>query len=178
MRGTHPFAAALLAIACAALVSSSARAAVVAIAGTPEQERVVVGGLHPGAQMEISGGSGFSDTYNVGFGGRLGYAMESGLYLGGNLEHFVGRDVVGNPQNTLLGGEAGLKLFPNYKWELRPYGFLGAEIPSNGPTQLAIAPGFVAAYHFGRGFVDVDARCLATPSPQSLMVLGGGGIAF
>jgi hypothetical protein len=177
MRGTHLILV-LPVVGCAALASSPATAAVVVVAGTPEQEHVVVGGIHPGAQLEINGGSGFSDTYNVGFGGRLGYTMDSGLYLGGNVEHFVGKDAIGAPHNTLLGGEVGLKLFPHYKWELRPYGFAGAEIPSNGTTQLAVAPGLVAAYHFGQGFVDVDARYLVTPSPQTFMVLGGGGIAF
>jgi hypothetical protein len=179
MRATHLLSAAFAAIASATLLSSPAKAAVLVVAGTPESEQPeIVGRLHPGVQVELNGGSGFSDVYNVGFGGRLGYTMASGLYLGGNVEHFVGRDVAGTPHNTLLGGEVGLKLFPHYKWELRPYGFAGAEIPSNGTTQLAVAPGFLAAYHFGQGFVDVDARYLATPNPTTFMVLGGGGIAF
>jgi hypothetical protein len=164
-------------MAFAGLLSSPANAAAVVVAGTPEPERGG-GAIHPGTQLELDGGSGFSDTYNVGFGARLGYTMNSGLFLGGNIAHFVGKDAIGAPRNTLLGGEVGLKLFPQYSWELRPYGFAGVEIPSSGPTQLAIAPGFVAAYHFGHGFVDVDARYLATPSPQAFMVLGGGGIAF
>ncbi len=180
MREARWFAVALPAMAFALLTPSRAKAAVVVVAGTPEHEDsgVVVGGLHPGAQLEINGGSGFSDAYNIGFGGRLGFTMESGLYLGGNVEHFVGRDVAGSPHTTFVGGEVGLKLFPSYRWELRPYGFAGAEIPSNGTSQLAIAPGLVAAYHFGQGFVDVDGRYLATPNPTGFMLLGGGGIAF
>jgi hypothetical protein len=90
----------------------------------------------------------------------------------------VGNDVIGSPHNTLLGGEVGLKLFPHYKWELRPYGFAGTEIPSMGPSQVAVAPGFLAAYHFGQGFVDVDGRYLITPNPTTFMLLGGGGFAF
>jgi hypothetical protein len=98
--------------------------------------------------------------------------------IGASLEHFSGRDVVGTPHNTLVGGELGLKVFPAYHLELRPYGFVGAEVPSNVSTQLAVAPGVLAAYHFGAGFVDVDGRYLATPNPTAFMLLGGAGIAF
>jgi hypothetical protein len=164
-----------------ALASREATGAVLIVAGTPERETagVVIGQIHPGPQIEFNAGSGFSDTYNVGFGARIGFTTEPGIYLGGNIEHFVvARDIGGSPHNTLLGGEVGLKLFPSYRWELRPYGFAGAEIPSNGGTQLALAPGLVAAYHFGQGFVDIDARYLATPNPTTFMLMGGGGIAF
>jgi hypothetical protein len=147
------------------------------VAGTPEHEGVVVGeGIHPGAQIEGNIGSGFSNVYNVGFGARLGITTGPGIYLGGNLEHFIGRE--GTPHSTFLGGEAGLKIFPTYRLEIRPYVFGGAEIPSNGNTQLAVAPGLVAAYHFGSAFIDVDARYLATPNPPTFMLLGGAGLGF
>jgi hypothetical protein len=170
-----------LALGCTMLASSAAHAAVVVVApGTPETEQgVVVGsGIHPGTQVEAHAGSGFGDLYNLGIGGRLGYTTSQGIYLGGAVDHFIGRDVIGSPHNTLAGGEAGLKIFPNYRWELRPYGFVGADIPSNGSTQLAIAPGLVGAYHFGQGFVDLDGRVLLTPGPTTFMLFGGGGIGF
>ena len=180
MQRTHRFAFALPALAGALLVfSGAARAAELVVAGTPEHEGVVVGtGIHHGVQIEGNVGSGFSDLYSVGFGGRLGYTMGPGIYLGGNLEHFIGRDAIGSPHNTFAGGEAGLKIFPTYRLEVRPYGFVGAEIPSNGNTQLAVAPGVVAAYHFGQAFVDVDARYVVTPNPQTFMLLGGAGLGF
>jgi hypothetical protein len=168
-------------VVCALSIPRAADAAVLVVAGTPEREQagVVVGsGIHPGTQLEGNFGSGFSDTYNIGFGGRLGFTTSSGIYLGGNVEHFVGRDVIGAPHTTFFGGEAGLKLFPTYRLELRPYGFLGADIPSNGTTQLAFHPGLVAAYHFGQGFIDVDGRFFATPGPTTFAVLGGAGLAF
>jgi hypothetical protein len=180
MQTTHPWALAVGAFACAMLASSAAKAAVVVVAGTPEREGgVVVGsGIHPGAQLEGNFGSGFSDTYNLGFGARLGFTTGSGIYLGGDLEHFIGRDVVGTPHTTFAGGEVGLKIFPTYRLEVRPYGFLGADFPSSGNTQFAAAPGVVAAYHFGPGFIDVDGRYLVTPSPATFMLMGGAGIAF
>jgi len=179
MRRTHAFALALPTLTCAVLASGAARGAELVVAGTPEHEGVVVGtGIHPGVQIEGNIGSGFSDLYNVGFGGRLGYTTGPGIYLGGNAEHFIGRDAIGSPHNTLLGGEAGLKIFPTYRLEVRPYAFAGAEIPSNGSTQLAVAPGVVAAYHFGQAFIDVDGRYLVTPSPETFMLLGGAGLGF
>jgi hypothetical protein len=172
---------ALAAVASALLASSAAKAAVLVVAGTPEREQagvVVGGGIHPGAQLEGNFGSGFNSVYNVGFGARLGFTTDSGIYLGGNLQHFVGQDVVGSPHNTLIGGEIGLKVFPTYRLELRPYGFAGDQISGAGNSQLAVAPGIVAAYHFGPGFIDVDGRYLVTPTPTTFMLTGGAGIAF
>jgi hypothetical protein len=189
MHRTHPFrsarsaaiaAAALPAFACVALASNRAQAATVTVSGTPQNEttNVVIGsGIQPGAQVEGNVGSGFSDTYNIGFGARLGFTTSQGIYLGGNLEHYIGKDVAGSPHNTFLGGEAGLKIFPTYRLEVRPYAFLGAQIPSNAPTSLAFAPGIVGAYHFGSAFVDVDARYIVTP--ESMFTLTGGiGVGF
>ena len=179
MRKTHLVALAHLAVAGGLLVPGAARAAELVVAGTPEHEGVVVGkGIHHGLQLEGNVGSGFSDLYNVGFGGRLGYTVGPGIYLGANAEHFIGRDVIGSPHNTFVGGEAGLKIFPTYRLEARPYAFVGAEIPSNGSNQLAVAPGAVVAYHFGRAFIDLDARYLVRPEPQTFMLLGGVGAGF
>lgn len=181
MRRTHPMALALPALAGALLVSSAAQAAELVVAGAPEHERkgVLIGNdIHPGPQLEANVGTGFSSLYNVGFGGRLGWTVGPGIYLGANAEHFIGSDTVGSPHNTFVGGEAGLKIFPTYRLEARPYAFVGAEIPSTGDKQLAVAPGAVVAYHFGRAFVDVDARYLVTPSPQTFMLLGGAGLGF
>jgi len=187
MHRTHLFrlatlgAVALPAFACVALASNRAQAATVVVGGIPDAEtpNVVIGsGIHPGAQIEGNFGSGFSDTYNIGFGARLGFTTSQGIYLGGDLEHYIGKDVVGSPHSTFLGGEAGLKIFPTYRLEVRPYAFLGADIPSNGNTAFAFAPGVVGAYHFGAAFVDVDARYLVTPSPSTFMLTGGVGVGF
>jgi hypothetical protein len=179
MRRTHRVALVLPAVAGALLISSSARAAELAVAGTPEHEGVVVGkGIRPGLQLEANAGSGFSDLWNLGAGGRLGFTTGPGVYLGANADHFVGRDVLGSPHSTFVGGEAGLKIFPLYRLETRPYGFVGAEIPSNGSNRLAIAPGVVIAYHFGRAFIDVDGRYLVEPPPQTFMLMGGVGAGF
>lgn len=180
MQTIHRFVLVLAGCACPLLVASGAHAARLVVAGTPEQEQgIVVGsGVHPGIQAEVNGGSGFSDLYNFGFGGRLGFTTRQGIYLGANADHFVGDSAAGYPHNTLVGGEAGLKIFPHYRWEVRPYAFAGAEIPSTGGKSFALAPGVVGAYHFGRGFVDVDGRYLVTPNPPTFMLLGGAGLAF
>jgi hypothetical protein len=170
---------ALPVLAGALLVSRSSQAATV-VAGMPEREGPALGtGIAPGAQLEGHVGTGFNDVYNVGFGARLGFTTDAGIYLGGNLEHFIGSGLPGGtPHNTLVAGELGMKLYPTYRLELRPYGLAGALIPANVNTQLAVAPGLVAAYHFGAAFVDVDGRYVVTPGPQTFMLIGGAGIGF
>jgi hypothetical protein len=180
MRRGRQLVLALPALAGAMLLArSSGAAVVVAAAGTPEHEGPAIGmGIHPGAQLEGHVGTGFSDVYNVGVGARLGFTTDAGIYLGGNLEHFIGSNTIGTPHNTLVAGELGIKLYPTYRLELRPYGLAGAEIPSNGGTSVAVAPGLVAAYHFGSAFVDVDGRYVVNPAPQTFMLIGGVGLGF
>jgi len=53
-------------------------------------------------------GSGFADTYGLGFEGRVGFTFLRGAYLGGAVQYFIGHSV--NDQNahaTFVGGEAG-----------------------------------------------------------------------
>src|SRR5262249_31987845 len=125
------------------------------VAGVPERE-TLIGHLHPGPEVEGYFGSGFTNPYNYGAGARLGYTTNQGIYLGGAVEHFVGQELAGNPHITYAGGETGLKLFPTSRLEIRPYGFVGAAFPGSGSPQLAMHPGVIGAYHFGRGFIDVD----------------------
>jgi hypothetical protein len=169
------------AFGCAVFASSTAKADVVIITGTPraEERAVIIGhGFAPGPQAEGNIGSGFG-TYGLGYGARLGYTLDSGVYLGGDVEHFQGGTAPGaGPPITFVGGEVGLKIFPSYRFEIRPYGFAGAAIPSGGRSTLAIQPGVVGAYHFGRAFVDVDARYFATPAPTAFAVMGGAGLSF
>lgn len=180
MRKGHLFVLALPVLAGALLISRSSQAATtVVVAGTPEREGPAIGtGIHPGAQLEGHVGSGFNDVYNLGVGARLGFTTDAGIYLGGNLEHYIGSNTVGQPHDTIVAGELGIKLYPTYHLELRPYGLVGANIPSNGGTSLAVAPGLVGAYHFGPAFIDVDGRYMVNPGPQTFMLLGGVGIGF
>lgn len=169
------------AIGCAIFASSAAKADVVVIGGTPRTEEggVVLGrGIAPGPQAEGNIGTGFG-TYGLGYGGRLGYTMDNGVYLGGAVEHFQGGDVPGaSGPITFVGGELGLKIFPTYRFEVRPYGFAGAALPSGGGSAFALQPGILGAYHFGRAFVDVDARYFVTPAPTAFAIMGGAGLSF
>jgi hypothetical protein len=164
--------AALSAVASVALTASAAQAAV----GEPEEHHAVVGDVQPGTTVEGHAGYGFDPAYDVGFGGRLGYTLRQGIYLGGDATHFVGAQ--GAPEQTLVGGDAGLKIFPAQHLEFRPYGFAGAAIPSVGKKAFAFAPGVVAAYHFGRAFVDADAQYMVTPAPNVFQLMGGAGVGF
>lgn len=168
-------------VASAVLISTAAKADVVIVGGTPRvEERGVVVGRHiaPGPQAEGNIGTGFG-TYGFGYGARLGYTLDNGVYLGGAVEHFNGGDIPGaSPPVTFLGGEVGIKIFPSYRFEVRPYGFLGAELPAGGGSAFAFQPGVVGAYHFGRAFVDVDARYFATPGPSAVAIMGGAGLSF
>jgi hypothetical protein len=163
---------ALSAMASVALAANAARAAV----GEPEEHHAVVGDVQPGATIEGHAGYGFDPAYDVGYGGRLGYTLKQGIYFGGDVNHFVGTQ--GMPEQTLVGGDAGLKVFPALHLEIRPYGFAGAAIPSAGQKALALAPGVVAAYHFGRAYVDADAQYMATPAPNVFLLMGGAGLGF
>ncbi len=64
MHRTHLFALALPPIVGTLLITSAARSADLVVAGTPEQEGVVVGnGIHQGLQLEGNVGTGFNDPY-------------------------------------------------------------------------------------------------------------------
>lgn len=133
-----------------------------------------------GAQVEANVGTGFSDRYNVGVGARLGFTTDLGLYLGGDIEHFIARDSAGPSHVTFIGAELGMKFFPtlDQRLEIRPYGFAGGAIDPSGNSQLAIHPGVVAAYRFGGAFVSLDGRLLALPGPASVAMMFGAGVVF
>ncbi|HEX8790324.1 MAG TPA: hypothetical protein VF765_05180 [Polyangiaceae bacterium] len=168
-------AAALSALSAAASVALAANAAHAAV-GQPEEHHAVVGNVEPGPTIEAHGAYSFDPTYGMGFGGRLGYTLRQGIYLGGAVNHFVG--AAGAPEQTLLGGDVGLKIFPTENLEIRPYGFAGDAISSAGNKGLAVAPGGLVAYHFGPLFVDADARYMVTPAPKVFLLMGGAGLGF
>jgi hypothetical protein len=75
--------------------------------------------------------------------------------------------------------------------EVRPYAFVGpafittvsATSNPNQPnvvskTDLAVQPGVIAQYHFGRAFVGGDAHYMLTPSPNTLALMATAGLAF
>jgi hypothetical protein len=164
----------IIATSVASLLSSVSKVALAEeeVAGVPEHR------IHPGPEVDAGVGMGFSDQHSLNFGGRVGYTTSPGIYMGADLQHYIGRVSAGSPHLTLVGGDVGLKLFPTQNLEIRPYGFAGVAIPGSGSAKLALDPGILAAYHFGRAFVDVDARYLATPGPTGPIVTGGGGVSF
>ena len=146
----------------------------------------IVEGLQASAQL----GSGFTDPYGLGIGGRIGYTFFHGVYLGGSVSHYFGRTVdtfAGSRTEgaTFLGGEVGYELYPTYRWEVRPYVFLGPSwMTTVGPfgsttsTALAFQPGLLTAYHFGNVFVSAEGKVHVTPEPIALAVFGGVGLGF
>jgi len=134
--------------------------------------------VYQGPEAGGSLGTGFSNVYGVGVGGRIGYSFTSGVYLGGAFTQFVGS----LPKSaSFLGAEAGYKLFPSYHWELRPYAFLGPAVVDRGgggEVGLAVQPSMLAAYHFGPWFLSADARLYALPEPMTLALFAGAGAGF
>ena len=131
-----------------------------------------------GGELGVYAGGG----YGVGIGGRLGATFYPGLYLGGAYTFYTGNA-------SFAGGELGYKFWPGYRWELRPYMFLGAAFlrvgnegfgrsPADPEVVLAFQPGMIAAYHFGAAYVDLEGRAYVAPNPGALALLGGLGVNF
>jgi hypothetical protein len=146
----------------------------------------------PGIEGEVLLGSGFTDTYGLGFGGRAGYTFSQGLYVGGAGTYYSGRsiNIAGRSEGAyaaFLGAEAGWKLFPEEHWELRPYVFVGPSfvksvdentLRTETRTRFGFQPGVLGAYHFGRAYVSAEARAHVTPTPGALTLLAGAGLSF
>ena len=127
---------------------------------------------------EIAGYAG--GGYGVGVGARIGGTFHPGVYLGGAFTYYTGNA-------SFVGGELGYKFWPGYRWELRPYAFLGAAFRRVGDegfgrradqpdAVLAFQPGFIAAYHFGAAYISADGRAYVAPNPGALALLGGVGV--
>jgi hypothetical protein len=159
-----------------------------AMPGTRYHREHVVEGFQIGAQL----GAGFTDPYGLGLGGRVGYTFLHGVYLGGAVTHYFG-NTVDTPTGsesahaTFLGGELGYAFFPSWRWELRPYVFLGPSwITTVNPdtftvvskTQLAVQPGVLVAYHFGDVFLSAEGKFHVAPDPTAFALLGGVGIGL
>src|SRR5687767_8264652 len=59
-----------------------------------------------------------SAGYGVGVGGRIGGTFEPGVYLDGSFTYYTGNA-------SFVGGELGYKFWPDDRWKLRPYVFMG-----------------------------------------------------
>jgi hypothetical protein len=126
--------------------------------------------------VEMGGYAGVGN--GVGVGGRIGGTTAPGVYLGGAFTYFT--------QNaTFVGGEIGYKFWPGYRWELRPYVFLGPAFLRVGnegfgrsadEVVFAFQPGFLAALHFGPAYISAEGRVYVTPDPGALALLGGVGV--
>ena len=122
----------------------------------------------PEAGGFIGGGRGLG----LGLGGRIGYSFRPGVYLGGEFTWFS-RDA------AELAAELGYELFPTRHWQFRPFVLAGpAFVGHSSRTRLAVAPSFLAAYHFGIAFISAEARAYVSPEPGTLAVFGGGGVAL
>jgi len=153
----------------------------------PEGVRAVEG---PQASVQI--GSGFTDTYGLGLGARLGYTFRSGIYAGGAVTHYFGQSVQSpvmdeSSHATFVGGELGYKIFKETRWEVRPYVFVGPafvttinelSLVRESKTRFGVQPGLLGAYHFGNLFLSAEAKWHVTPDPAGFTLLGGAGLGF
>jgi len=157
----------------------------------------VIQGFEGSAQV----GAGFTDTYGLGLGARVGYTMNLtgvrtaipiGAYVGGAITYYFGHNVTTDVQDEsshawFLGGEGGVKIFPAPRLEVRPYVFLGPAFikqvednpfRSESKTRFAVQPGLLGAYHFGNAFLSAEARFHVTPDPTAFTLMGGAGWGF
>ena len=127
----------------------------------------------PIAQATV--GAGVRGAHGLAYGGRVGYRMDSGLYLGGAATDYVGEAA---PSQLLLGGEVGYDALLGRRWEIRPFAFAGPAIRHGGhPTQggaatFAVEPGVLAGVRLGRAFLSGEGRVQVTPEPGATSVLG------
>jgi hypothetical protein len=145
-----------------------------------------------GLQAEAGLGTGFSSTYGLGIEGAVEYTWSQGIIAGGGVQYFQGQTVNDQSSHAMfIGGTVGYRIFPSPKVEVRPYAFVGpafittvsATSNPNQPnvvskTDLAVQPGVIAQYHFGRAFVGGDAHYMLTPSPNTLAIMANAGLAF
>jgi hypothetical protein len=133
---------------------------------------------HSGAEIAGFAGGG----YGVGAGARMGGTFASGIYLGGAFTYYSGNA-------SFLGGEVGYKFWPGYRWELRPYMFVGPAFVRVGnegfgrradqpDVVLGLQPGFLAALHFGAAYVSAEGRAYVAPNPGALALLAGVGVTL
>jgi hypothetical protein len=167
-----------LAFTTAIALTSVASVAAADVVVVRERSEVVRPGPAYRTGAEIAGYAGAG--YGVGVGGRIGGTFEPGIYLGGSFTYYTGNA-------SFVGGELGYKLWPGYRWELRPYVFMGPaflRVGNDGfgrradqrEVVFAFQPGFLAAYHFGAAYVSAEGRAYVTPNPGALAVLAGVGV--
>jgi hypothetical protein len=157
--------------------------------GTEEKSTLMpeAGRVKPGWEVsgQIGGGIGWA------VGARAGYTIDYGVYFGASYTHYWGSSVptVNGDQRTsrnLFGADVGYKMFFFSKaFEVRPYVFLGADfnhqdhpetLTVSSETGFAVAPGVLAAYHFGPAFVSGEVRVMITPTPPHVAGFGGFGL--
>jgi hypothetical protein len=166
--------------------------------GTRGAGQEIQRGFETGAQI----GAGFTDTYGLGLGARIGYniplsgaihtAIPLGLYLGGNFTYYFGHNVTTATEDQsahalFFGGEGGVKVFPAPHVEVRPYVFLGPAFTkqvndnpfsTESKTRFGVQPGVLGAYHFGNAFLTAEAKWYITPDPGAFTLMGGAGWGF
>jgi hypothetical protein len=158
-------------------------------AGTPEEAGARGGGpLRPGVEASVALGTGFADTYGLGFAGRVGYTFRNGVYAGGAGQYYIGHSIDDQQAHAaFVGGEVGYKFYPTGALEVRPYAFVGPAFitqVASGPVRtlskadLGVQPGVLAMYHFGDAFIGGDAHVMLMPSPNTLALLASGGFGF
>jgi hypothetical protein len=145
-------------------------------------------GYRPGIEASASLGTGFSETYGLGVGGRVGYTFQDGIYAGGAAQYYAGHSVADQQAHaTFIGAEIGYKLYPTTQLEVRPYAFAGPAfvtqvstnpVAINSQTTIALQPGVVAQYHFGNAFLGADAHYMVTPAPNAIAVMADAGFGF
>ncbi len=184
-----------IALVASALVASSASAQTLNSppggAGT-ERAAGPAGGIREGVEASAGIGTGFADTYGLGFEGRIGYTFRSAIYAGADVQYFIGHTVNDEQAHAaFVGGQLGYKLFPTERIEIRPYVFAGpafirqvasgpASTPviTNSKTDFALQPGALVSYHFGNFFLGGDAHYMLIPSPNTLAVEATAGLGF
>ncbi len=143
-------------------------------------------GVREGVEASAGIGTGFSDTYGLGFEGRVGYTFQQGVYVGGDAQYFIGHHVNGDgAYAAFVGGQLGYKFFPTETVEVRPYVFAGpafirqvAPGITNTKTDFALQPGVLASYHTGPVFLGGDAHFMAIPAPNTLALTVTAGYGF
>jgi hypothetical protein len=157
----------------------------------------------PSANLRLQYGIDLEDQaidvtpYGLGFAAGGGYTLDSGLYIGGAFDYFLGgsKEAAGNKLELnvwQLMGTVGYDLGLGDKLVLRPYA--GAGIASwnatltmmgiegdESETDLALAFGAAPMLDLGGVFLLADARLnmiFADPMQKSILIGAGAGMTF
>jgi hypothetical protein len=147
--------------------------------------------------MSLLAGHGFKDAFKTGFGGRLGYTVSNGLYVGGTFIYHTGTSEGLAQGNVWYGGaEVGYDVAAG-PFVIRPYAgsgiasvYVKVTVPDIGTirggtveaseSRFAFWPGATLLFPFEQGsaYVGIDSKMIVVADASAFTTYGTFGMTF